>query len=183
MKKIIIGSFVGAILLFGWLALSWTVMGIHEKAMKYTPAQDSLLKAVSSSLTEDGQYYLPNMPVGTPHTEMEEFMKKQEGKPWAVISYHKEHKIDMVMPIVRGFLISLVCIWLCCVVIERMGTKSFYGIFSTALSFGVVCFLFVSYMGHNWMDTSWEVLKGELIDDIAGWGLAGIWLGWWYGRK
>ena len=98
------------------------------------------------------------------HAEMEEFMKKHEGKPWAIISYHKEHKMDMVMPLVRGFLICLVSVWLCCVVIGRMGTKSFYGIFSTALSFGIVSFLFVSYMGHNWMDTSWEQQARENWD-------------------
>ncbi len=183
MKKIIIGSLVGAILLFGWQSASWMVMGIHDKAMKYTPAQDSILNVISSSLTEEGQYFMPNMPVGTPHTEMEEFMKKHEGKPWAIVNYHKAHKTDMVMPIIRAFLICLVCIWLCCLVIGRMGTKSFSGVFSTTLTFGIVCFLFVSYMGHNWMHTSWDVIKGELIDDIAGWGLAGIWLGWWYNSK
>lgn len=183
MKKIIIGSFVGAILLFAWLSLSWTVMGIHNKTLKHTAAQETLLNQISSSITEEGQYLLPRLPDGASSTEMEAFAKNNEGKPWAIVSYHKSYKGDMVMPMVRGFLICLVCMWLCCLVIGKMADKRFYNGFTTALTFGIVSFLFVWYMGHNWMSIGWEVLTGELIDSIAGWGLAGIWLGWWYGRK
>lgn len=183
MKKIIIGSLVGAILLFGWQGLSWMVMGIHDSAFKYSPAQDSLLTTISNSLPEEGQYFLPRLPDGASESEKEAYAKSMKDKPWAVVTYHKAYKADMVMPMIRGFLICFVCIWICCVVIGRIERKNFWAAFSTTLSFGVVSFLFVWYMGHNWMDTGWDVLTGELIDSIAGWGLAGIWLGWWYSRK
>jgi len=126
---------------------------------------------------------MPRLPDGASHAEMEEYMKKNEGKPWAIVSYHKAHKLDMVTPIIVAFLVCLICVWICCRVIGRMANKSFFEVFLTTLSFGVVCFLFVWYMGHNWMHTGWDVLKGELIDDLVGWGLTGIWLGWWYSRK
>ncbi|MBK8493706.1 MAG: hypothetical protein IPL50_00980 [Chitinophagaceae bacterium] len=87
------------------------------------------------------------------------------------------------MPIIRAFLICLVCMWLCCLVIGKMTDRRFYNVFTTTLTFGLISFLSVWYMGHNWMSIGWDVLTGELIDNIAGWGLAGIWLGWWYGRK
>lgn len=183
MKKIILGSLVGGILLFAWLSLSWMVFGFHDKAYKYTPAQDSLLSVISRSITEEGQYVMPNVPANSTEKEMEECMQKNEGRPWAVISYHKSHKMDMVMPMIRGFLICLVCVWLCCLVVSRLAKQNFNRILATAMIFGAVCFLFTSYMGHNWMQTSWDVITGELIDDLAGWGLAGAWLGWWYSRK
>jgi len=183
MKKIIIGSLVGAVILFAWLFLSWSLLGLHDKGMKYTPAQDSLLTVIGNSLSEEGQYLLPNVPAGASQKEMEECMQKNDGKPWAVVTYHKSKKTDMAMPMIRGFLICFVCVWLCCLVIARLANKNFYNIFSTALTFGLVSFLYVWYMGHNWMDTGWDILTGELIDNLAGWGLAGIWLGWWYGRK
>jgi len=183
MKKIIIGSLVGAILLFAWQSLSWTVLGVHNRAFKHTPAQEAILSALSTNLTEEGQYLVPRLPESASHKEVEESMKKNEGKPWAIVTYHKEHKTDMVMPIIIGFLVCFVCVWLCCRVIARIVNRSFFEVFLTTLSFGVVCFLFVWYMGHNWMHTPWDVLKGELIDDVVGWGLTGVWLGWWYGRK
>ena len=183
MKKIIIGSLVGAILLFAWQSLSWMVLGLHNDAMKYTPAQDTLLNVINNSLKEDGQYIIPGVPLNATQKEMEECAKKSDGKPWAIVTYHKTRKTDMTMPIIRGFLICLVCLWLCCLSIGRLANKKFSGVFTTALTFGIMCFLFVWYMGHNWMDTGWGVLKGELIDDVVGWGLVGAWLGWWYGRK
>lgn len=183
MKKIIIASLVGAVLLFGWQGLSWMVMGIHDKEYLYTPAQDTLLNAINNAVKEEGQYVLPNVAPGASHKEMEELGKKMEGKPWAVLTYHNSYKIDMGMQMARGFLICLVCVWLCCLVIGRQAEKSFIAVFSTALTFGIVSFLFVWYIGHNWGGTPWGVLHPELIDDLVSWGLTGVWLGWWYGRK
>ena len=169
MKKIIIGSFIGAILLFGWQSLSWTVLGIHNKAYLYTPAQDTLLSSISNSLQTDGQYMLPRVPDNLSHEEMEKLGKQMDGKPWAVVSYNRSYKYDMVMPIVRGFFIALVCVILVCWIVQRLGKRSFGTVFTTVLTFGMICFLFVWYNQHNWFQTSWDVITGELIDDLAGW--------------
>lgn len=183
MKKILIGSLVGAILLFGWQALSWTMMGIHDKAYLHTPSQDTLLSSISNTLKTDGQYMLPRVPDNASHEEMEKLGKQMEGKPWAIVTFHPAYKNDMMMPVVRGFFIALVCVILVCWVIQRMGRKTFGTVFSTVITFGMVCFLFVWYNQSNWFQTSWDVLKGELIDNLAGWGLCGTWLGWWYSRR
>jgi hypothetical protein len=183
MKKILIGSFVGAILLFGWQSLSWTVLGVHDKAYLYTPSQDALLSSISTTLKTEGQYLLPRLPDNSSHEEMEKMGKQMEGKPWAVVSYYQSYEFDMVMPIVRGFFIALVCVILVCWVIQRLGKRTFGAVFTTVLTFGMICFLFVWYNQHNWFHTSWNVITGELIDNLAGWGLCGAWLGWWYGRR
>ncbi|HPH85047.1 MAG TPA: hypothetical protein PLC48_06280 [Ferruginibacter sp.] len=183
MKKIFLGSLVGAILLFGWQSLSWTVLGIHEKAMSYTPAQDSLLNTLSNTLKQEGQYILPTLPPNSSGEDYEKLSKSIEGKPWAMVTYHETHHNDMLMNMIRGFLTCFVCVWLCCVIIGRQQSKGFYNGFSTALIFGLVSFLFVWYIGHIWMGIGWYVLKGEMIDALVGWGLSGIWLGWWYSRR
>ncbi len=183
MKKLIIGSLVGAILLFGWQSLSWTMLGIHDKAFRYTPAQDSLLNTISSTLTTEGQYMLPTVPPKSSHQAMEELGKKMEGKPWAIVSYHKTYETDMVKQMLKGFLTIYICIFLCCIIIGGSSNKTFFNGFFTALSFGIVSFLFVWYIGHIWMGTNGYVLKAELIDSLVGWGLVGLWLGWWYNRK
>ncbi len=61
MKKWIIGSLVGAIIVFAWQAASWTFLGIHAGEEKYTPAQDQILSTLASSNLEDGMYMLPNV--------------------------------------------------------------------------------------------------------------------------
>ena|ERR1035437_7876688 len=182
MKKIIVGAFVGAILLFAWQSLSWTVLHIHDQAYQYTDKQDTLLSVLKANL-KDGQYMIPRAAPGTSRDNMEKISKDMNGKPWATVTYHNEYKYDMVMPMVRGFLIALVSVLLVCFVIQKFAKRNMASIFWSVLSFGLVCFFFVWYNQHNWFQTSWVVIKGELIDNLAGWGLCGIWLGWWYSKK
>jgi uncharacterized membrane protein len=185
MKKMLIGSLVGAIILFGWQAISWTVSGIHDKALQYVPNQDAIIQSLSGQLPADGQYMVPR---SNPQATSEEQMKYSEGmtgKPWAVISYHSTFKNNMGLAMIRGFLISFVSVLLVCLVIRRFDQayKNFLSIFTSVLTFGVICFIYVWYSQHNWFQTSWDVLWGELIDLFASWGLCGLWLAWWYTRK
>ena len=183
MKKLLVGAFVGAIILFAWQALSWTVFHIHADAYKYTPTEDSLLSAIKNNLKEEGQYMVPITPPGASHEDMQKKGLAMNGKPWAIITYHSTYKFDMVMPLVRGFLIALLCVIFVCLVIQKQQRKTKLSVLGTSLAFGIVCFLFVWYNQHNWFQTSWSILKGELIDDVASWGLCGIWLGIWYTRR
>jgi TRAP-type uncharacterized transport system fused permease subunit len=183
MKKLIIGSFVGAILLFVWQALSWTMLHNHENAYKYTPAQYEVMTSLQNNLKEDGQYMIPRGAPGASREEMEKLGKELNGKPWAIVTYHSAYKFDMVMPMVRGFLIALISVLLVCLLIQKFARKNMSSIFGSVFSIGLICFIFVWYNQHNWFQTSWDVLRGELIDNLAGWGFCGLWLGWWYSKK
>ena len=107
MKKWLIGSLVGAVIVFLWQFLSWSVLGIHNDAMKYHPAQDSIVSYLSSTLTEEGSYRLPTAKPGASQSEHQELIKQSEGKPWVSIIYHKEFRMNMTMQMTRGFLIDL----------------------------------------------------------------------------
>lgn len=183
MKKIIIGSLVTAILLFGWQSLSWTALDIHDEAYIHTTAEDTLIKALSAHLPEEGQYMVPRSKPGASPEEMERMGAVMKGKPWAVITYHTAYKNDMATPIMRGFLIALVCAIIVCLVVQKLAVKSFGNIFATVMSFALISFFYVWYNQHNWFEIPWSVLKGELIDIVASWGLSGIWLGWWYSGR
>ena len=43
MKKTIIASTVGGILLFMWQFLSWTAINLHSPSQQYSPKQDTIL--------------------------------------------------------------------------------------------------------------------------------------------
>ena len=183
MKRLLIGSIVAAILLFAWQALSWTALHVHDDAYLYTPAQDTLLNTLSSHLPADGQYLVPRAKPEASAEEMEKMGAQMKGKPWAVITYQKAYDIEMGMSIFRGFLIALVCALVVCSVISKLAVKTFGNIFGVVMSFAAISFLYVWYNQHNWFDVPWSVLKGELIDILVSWGLAGLWLAWWYSRR
>jgi uncharacterized membrane protein len=180
-KHWIIGSIVGAIIVFAWQALSWTVIGVHDDQMKYTPAQDEILTLLNSKITEEGLY---SMPSGATEKEAMDAAEKNEGKPWATVIYHKEYHMKMASRMIRGFLVDLFLVISLIYVLTRGGAVPVARrVFAGSVAWGLAFFLAGIYTGHIWFDLPWHMIKGDLIDNVVAWSLCGIWLGWWLNRK
>ncbi|MES1222688.1 MAG: hypothetical protein ABUT20_44750 [Bacteroidota bacterium] len=180
MKKWIIGSFVGAIIVFAWQAASWMFLGIHDSQMKYTPAQTEIMTVLTSANLEEGLYMMPSAPT---KKEQEDMVKGMEGKPWASVIYHKEFHMAMAMPMIRGFLVDIFLVISLIYLLTRGGTPIARRVFAGSVALGLSYFLWGPYMGHIWFELPWSMIKGDLIDSLAAWGLCGLWLGWWLNRK
>jgi hypothetical protein len=181
MKKYIIGSIVGGILIFAWQGLSWMVVGVHDSSMKFHPAQKEIMDVISSNTTEEGLYMLPS---AATKEEREALMKEMEGKPWASIIYHKTFKSDMTMRMIRAFLIDVFLVISLIYILTRGGiTPIPRRVFSGSVALGLAFFLWGPYMGHVWFDLPWHMIKADLIDALAAWSLCGAWLAWWLNRK
>ena len=183
MKKWLIGSLVGAILVFAWQFLSWTMLGIHDAEAKYTPAQDSIMNYLSSTLKEDGIYVLPTLPPGASMDEMEAHGEKMNGKPWATVTYKTAYVNGMTMPMVRGFLIDLFLVFSLIYILTRGGTPTGIRVIAGSVALGFFTWLWGPYTNHNWYQVPMDAITGHLIDALVAWGLVGIWLGWWLNRK
>ena len=182
MKKWIIGSLVGAIIVFAWQAASWMFLGIHNDAVKHTPAEENILSALTSNLTEEGSYMIPCPKPDATQKEKDEWMKQQEGKPWATVIYHPSHNSDMTNAMIWGFVVDLILVILLISILVRGGLPTFTGIFTGCIAVGIFSFLWHPYMGHVWFQLPWSMIKGDLYDAVAAWGLCGLWLGWWLRR-
>lgn len=181
MKKVIIGALVGGIIIFICQTLSWTILDLHRSANQYTAKQDEIMNFLNGQLTEDGSYFLPTYPAGASNEVMEQYMKQAEGKPWAVIAYHKQMKMNMGMNIFRGLIVDIIMVGLFCWILSAFANPRFGNVFLASLLVGLIVFLNAPYTIHIWYETF--DLGASLIDAIAGWGLAGLWLGWWYGNR
>ncbi len=183
MKKWLIGSIVGAILVFGWQGLSWMMLGIHDNAGKYHPAQDNIISYLSSTITEEGAYMIPSHKPGSSQKEKNELMKQMEGKPWANIIYHKSFSNNLLMSIIRAFLVDIFLVISLIYLFTRGGGIPIpRRVFAGSVAFGLALFLWGSYMGHIWNALPWDMIKGDLIDSLVAWTLCGIWLAWWLNR-
>lgn len=181
MKKLIIGSLVGGIIIFFWQFLSWTVLNLHYNAHQYTPNQDAILQTLSTQLDKDGGYIVPGLPPDATREQHEAAMESGKGKPWAVITYHQAMNGNMGMNILRGLIVDILMVAFFCSVISRMNALNFISILVASLFTGMIVFLNVPYTYHIWFQTF--DLLAYFIDMLLAWGLCGIWLGWWYGRK
>lgn len=180
MKKYLVGSLVGAIILFAWQALSWMMLPVHDKTMKYTPAQDQIMTTLSANITEEGMYMLPSAPT---KKEQQDMMKSMEGKPWATVIYHKSLSTDMTMMMIRGFLVNVFLVISLIYILTRGSIPIARRVFSGSVALGLLTFLWGPYTGHIWFELPWHMIWGDLIDALVAWGLCGLWLGWWLNRK
>ena len=181
MKKKIIGSIVGGLILFIWQALSHTVLMLHADQEKYTANQDAILNFLGTQLQEEGDYVMPNFPPGTSMQDMQKQGEAFTGKPWARISFHKVYDMNMTMPLVRTFLVDFVLVLLLCWILFEFAKAGFGKIFLCSLIVGLIAFLNQVYTGYIWYHTAG--IYADLTDAVVSWGLCGIWLGWWLRKK
>ena len=184
MKKSLIGAIVGGFLIFIWQTLSWTMLNLHQPTQSYTAKQDSIMKFLNANFDKDGGYLLPTVPVGTSMEEANKNGEKNLGKPWASIQYHQSFNLsmnDMYMNMFRGLVATIFMVWLLCWILGKWNKIGFVNVLMACLFTGLIVFINEPYNQFIWYKI-FDV-RAHLIDALASWGLCGIWLGWWMGRK
>ena len=179
MRKQLIASLVGALILFFWQFLSWNLLNVHGSELSYTPKQQEILGFLSQNL-EEGSYFLPTAPPGTPASEHQEIMNEAIGKPWAQISYHSKMEMSMGMNLVRGFLIDLLSVWILIWLLSQFAELDFKTTLFASLAVGAIGYFTFPYLESIWFEGS---TLGYIIDTIVQWGGVGVWLGWFLNRK
>jgi len=180
MKKQLIATIVGGLILFIWQFLSWAAIPIHASEYGYTPNQDKIMEFLNQNITEEGTYMLPGVPPGTSQEQAEISMQANAGKPWASISYHKSMNTNMGMNMFRGFVIDLVAAWLLIWLLMKFRTLNIGTAVQSSIAVGIIGYLTIPYLNSIWFESN---SLEHLIDAIVQWGLVGVWLGWWLPRK
>jgi hypothetical protein len=179
MKKILVGTIVGTIIYFGWQMGMW-MGGVHSDFYTYTPKQDTVMQFLSQNLGEDGLYFMPAVDPAAPDAKVQEekMMKEREGKPWAMINFHKAMTFDpgyMILGILYTLLACLIASW----VIYNGQFSTLALRFLVGLSFGLFALFQGTLDDMNWWSYPWSFVKPEVIDLTVGWGLCSLWLAWY----
>ena len=181
MKKQLIASLVGGIIIFFWQFLSNAALDLHRPAQQYTSKQDSILSFLQTQL-EPGRYFLPTTPVGASSEEQQALMNKMDGKAWAIIDYQSSwSNADMTMNMIRGLLTDILIVFLFIWIITRNGTPSFGNIFLASVLTGFIAFLNFPYAYFIWYKS--PGVWSDFMDGIVAWAGVGVWLGWYLNRK
>ena len=180
MKKLIVGSLVGGILIFIWQTLSWTILYMHQASQEYTPKQDSIMAYMNSQFSTDGAYLLPSYPKGTTYAEMEKTMGSRKGKPWMQIQYHSSLNVNMGENIAKGLIADIITVFLLCWILMRFAPAGFATFFTASLLTGLIVFINSPYTVHIWYPKA--DIVAHFTDAVISWGLCGIWLGWYFKR-
>jgi hypothetical protein len=181
MKKYLIGAVVGGLLIFIWQFLSFAVLNLHEPAQAYTEKQDAIMEFLATQNLQEGGYIMPNLPKTA---SMEEWTAMEEnitGKPWASIQYHNSYSNNMTANMIRGVLTNMLLVFVFCWILGKMKALSMGSVLAVSLGVGLIVFLNGPYAGYIWY--KFFDIRAHLADAIIAWGLVGLWLGFWMGRK
>lgn len=178
MKKMIIGTIVGALILFIWQFLAWSILPLHEVEQQYTENSEAILQVLSENLTP-GEYMVPRTPPDATAEEVKSFLESVQGKPWAMISYRESFSTAMAGNMIRGFAADLFAVFLLCWVLLHYREISMKTVLTTTVAIGLIGYLFLSYLQGIWYE--YPTLP-DLIDTLVQWGLVGLWLGYYLPR-
>jgi hypothetical protein len=186
MKRNIIALIATTVILFVWQSLSWMVTPIHSDFAKYTPAETEIMPLLNARLPESGVYMIPGTDPSKPET-MEEMKKRSEecvGKPYAMVFYNKSFPGMDPSMMLTGFLFNLIAVLIAITIVNvavKAGVSSGMR-FGLVLSLSLFCIFQSILLNWNWFQFPWHFVKGEIIDSLIGWSLAGLFLSWYLGK-
>lgn len=192
MKKIFTGSLAGAIIMFTWGFLSWTILPLHLHTFMYNPVQDSVLNIMASNNVATGAYLFPmvdnrNITAfdSKYHEESEKLMQQRKGTPMATVYYLKEGYDMSGLTILRGFIFNFFAVFAACIILApAFGTMtSFFGRWWLSLVVAFIVSACGPLMNYNWMGVPWSYTADMVLDTFLNWGVTGLWLAWYFGRK
>jgi hypothetical protein len=150
MKRKLLFSIIGAIVIFAWQFLSYAMPNFHKSASRYTPAQDSILKVLENQGLSEGMYLLGQPDPSLSPAQQQAAMESIEGKPWAVINYHKVNSMSMALPMIRGILVCFVISFLLFWLFLQQKNPSLTNRLLLSLAVGMIGFFFVPYTNFIW---------------------------------
>lgn len=180
MKKQLIATLVGGLILFIWQFLSWSLLPIHKDLYGYTPNHDKIMEVLNQNLSEEGTYMLPGMPPDISNEEAQTRMEASMGKPWASISYYKSMEMNMGMNMIRGFAVDLFAAFLLIWLLLKIPNLTMTTAVQASVAVGIMGYLTIPYLNSIWFGGS---SLGHLLDALVAWGITGLWLGWYLPRK
>lgn len=146
MKKHLLFSIIGGIIIFAWQFLSYAMPNFHKNANEYTPLQDTLLSTFQAVGLEEGMYMLGQPNPDDPDATYD----MSESSTWAVVNYQIDVPNSMTMPMVRGIIICIVIAALLFLFFKQQTNARLIDRLLIALGVGIIGFLYTPYTNYIW---------------------------------
>ena len=172
MKKKLLFSLIGAIVIFTWQFFSFAMPNFHKASSAYTPLQDSILQKLQNLGLKEGMYLLGQADPGLSMAEQEKQMNQYASKPWAVINYQEKMDMRMAMPMIRGliicFIISFILFWF----FQQQKDPTLTNRMLVSLGIGIIAFFYHPYTHFIWYKE--PDIFAYLADGIVPWAILGF---------
>ena len=174
MKKPIVYTLVGGLILFVWQFLSFAILNLHGSASEHTPLQDPILERLAELELEEGMYALGTLaqedyqdPV-----KVEAYLAEQDGQPWAILNYHKEWSSDMTPNLVRSLIMNLLIAFGLFWLFGKAAAQSKLTNVAIAVVVGLLAFAYHPYSQFIWFKA--PDIWAHLLDSVVPFAMLGF---------
>jgi hypothetical protein len=170
--RVVIAGVLGGIVMFGWGAVSWTMIPWHSVGKLSDEAE--VVGALKDSAATDGVYFAPAMPEGEEDAQAEDWELRYAEGPLAFIAYRRAGKdADMTMSLVRGFALSFLSVLLAAAMLATARLRGWFGRFLFVVGFGLLAAIGEGYYW-NYFAFPDDWTAAMAADHIVAWALAGL---------
>ena len=185
--RIAIAALLGAVVMFVWQFIAHMLLPIGMMGFHMPQNEDAVLSAVSTGLTErPGIYMLPSVDPAKMGDEatMNAWAEKASKNPnvFAVVNAPAPDPKSMTPQLVKQFVTDFLGAALIAFVLAA--TAWTFGLrIVGSIVFGLFGWLLNIVPLWNWYRFPSDFMVGNLLEQGIGWGLAGVAISWWLGRR
>lgn len=175
MKRLLLSSLAGGLILFFWQFLSFAALNLHSSAQQYTPLDQEILAHLAKLELDEGMYAL-----GSPSPEERadpeglgaEYTARMEGQPYAVLNYQNGWTSNMMPNLLRSLVMNVLTALLLFWVLGQIANPSRFKSIAVAVAVGFIGYLFYPYSNFIWFKN--PDIWAHLADSVVPFALVGL---------
>ena len=179
-KKLALGTILGAIVLFIWSALAWMIIPWPGEPLRHFTSEDAIVAAIKANAPRSGNYLIPNEPERLPGMTEEQYQKatkdaedRMNNGPM-VFAVVRLEPMSMAKAMILGFLTNVIAVFLACILLLQTDRLSYRDRVLFVAGLGLLVFLAGHLDEWNWWGFSNAYTMMQLGALVIGWILAGL---------
>ena len=173
-KQMVLGSVPGAIILFVWSAIAWTVIPWPGQPLRKFTNEDAVTQAIVANAAVSGNYLLPNAERSMTPEQQQKAMEKMTRGPVVFTSVRLEPFNSMAKPLVIQFLTQLIVALLATFLLLQTCGLSYKCRVIFVSAIGVLIFVGGHVDEWNWWSFSNAYMLMQMGALVIGWFLASL---------
>jgi hypothetical protein len=185
MGRIILAAVLGGIMVFLWGAVSHMLLPTGMMGIQSLPNEEAVLPALKGSVTQPGLYFFPGMDMSRKPTAEEQaaWNAKYSAGPTGIlvlapVGVKPLAPALLIIELLTNIAAAFVLAWILARMLPSVATGGHIG----AL-FGLFAWLSLSLSYWNWYKFPTPFIAAEAIDQIVGWLLGGLVIGFILRRR
>ncbi len=180
LKQLVLGTVLGAIVLFVWSALAWMIIPWPGEPLRSFTNEDAMVQAIKANVPRSGNYLLPNEVKRTPGMTDQQYQKAMQDAENRmntgpiIFAAVRLEPASMSKSLILGFITNLIAVLLACILLRQTDRLSYKCRVAFVGGLGLLIFVGGHLDEWNWWGFSNAYTLMTFAALVIGWVLTGL---------